>query len=288
LANLITPKIGRKWFFDGWVHCFIMTGRFFGKSTIHTRLKQYLRTATMTTLPLADVRHTRQREFLNGVKDTFPLILGAIPFGIIFGATAVLGGLTPLATVAMSLFVFAGSSQFIGANLFSANTPVPVIIVTTFIVNLRHALYSATLAPYLRGVSQKWLLPLGFWLTDETFALVARRYPQEDGSPYKHWYQLGSSVAMYSNWQVCTWIGIVAGTSLQGIANLGLDFAMVVTFMGIVVPLIITRPMFASAVTAGVVAVLANGLPNKMGLMLAAIAGIMAGVIVEQRTKAKK
>lgn len=226
-------------------------------------------------------QYTRRGEFWAGVKDTFPLVVGATPFGIIFGAVAVTGGLSPAAAVGMSVLVFAGSSQFIGAGLFAQGVGIGVIIVTTFVVNLRHALYGASLAPHVRNLSHRWLLPLGFWLTDETYAVVIRRYQQPDESPYKHWYHLGSSVFMYTNWQFWTLVGVVAGQQFQGLAALGLDFAMVVTFIGIVVPLIVTRPMLACTVVAGIVAVLANGLPNKLGLMLAALAGIAAGMLIE-------
>lgn len=230
---------------------------------------------------------SRQQEFTNGAKDTLPLIVGAIPFGIIFGVLSVTSGLSAQATLAMSLMVFAGSAQFIAVGLVAQGTGLGIIILTTFIVNLRHALYSASLAPYMKYLSQKWLLPLGFWLTDETYAVVIRRYPQEDHSLYKHWYHLGSAVLMYANWQLCTVIGIVAGQGLQGLDQLGLDFAMAVTFIGIVIPLIINRPMLICALTSGVVAMLARGLPNNLGLMIAAIAGIAAGMTAEALMKSQ-
>jgi 4-azaleucine resistance transporter AzlC len=224
---------------------------------------------------------TRRAEFLAGARDTLPLVIGAIPFGIIFGALGVNSGLTPAATMAMSIFVFAGSSQFIGAGLLSNGVGIVIIVLTTFVVNLRHALYSATLAPHVKHLSQKWLLPLGFWLTDETFAIVVTRYNRDDGSPHKHWYQLGSSVIMYCNWQLCTLVGLLAGQSFQGIRDLGLDFAMVVTFIGIIVPAILTRPALVSVIVAGVVAVLAYPLENRLGLIVAALCGVAAGVLAE-------
>lgn len=224
---------------------------------------------------------SRRAELWAGARDTFPLIVGAIPFGIIFGALGVTSGLSPAATMSMSLFVFAGSAQFIAAGLVAQSVSIPFIILTTFVVNLRHALYSATLAPHVRHLSQKWLLPLGFWLTDETFAVVVTRYNRGDHSPYKHWYQLGSSIAMYGNWQLCTLIGLIAGQSFRGIENLGLDFAMIVTFIGLVVPAVQTRPILVSVVVAGVVAVLAYPLENKIGLILAALCGVIAGVAAE-------
>ena len=113
----------------------------------------------MTVIP---AQSTRRGEFVGGIKATFPLILGAIPFGIIFGAVAVNSGLTPWQAQAMSLFVFAGSAEFIAVGLIAQGLAPALIILTTFVVNLRHALYSASLAPYMKHLPQRWLVPLGF------------------------------------------------------------------------------------------------------------------------------
>lgn len=231
--------------------------------------------------------YTPRRAFLMGVRDTIPMVLGAVPFGILFGALGISAGLSTMAVIGFSLFVFAGSSQFIGANLVGQGVATPFIWLTTFIVNLRHALYAASLGPYMKHLPQRWLIPLAFWLTDETYAVVIRYY-QED-KPHPHWYHLGSSLAMYSNWNLSTWIGILAGTQLKGLAESGLDFAMVVTFIGIVVPLIVNRPMLVCALVAAVTALITNPMPNKIGLMIAAAAGIAAGVWVEfQQPKVKR
>ncbi|TVR20038.1 MAG: branched-chain amino acid ABC transporter permease [Anaerolineaceae bacterium] len=230
--------------------------------------------------------HTRRSEFFDGFKAILPLIAGAIPFGIIYGAIAVTQGLSPAATIAMSLFVFAGAAQFIAAGLIGAGAGAGLIIFTTFIVNLRHILYAASLAPYVRGLPAAWLLPLGFWLTDESYAVAIKRYNADDESgaepsPYRHWFFIGAAVSMYINWQICTLIGVVAGSTFEDSANWGLDFAMVVTFIGIVVPLVVTRPMLGAVLTAGTVALLLDGLPHKLGLMAAAFAGIAAGYVLE-------
>ena len=229
---------------------------------------------------------TRRSEFWAGVKATIPLVVGAIPFGIIFGVTAVAStngepSLSPAATIGMSAFVFAGSAQFIASGLVAEGVGLALIVITTFIVNLRHALYSASLAPYMKHLSHRWLLPLGFWLTDETYAVVIRRYTEADRSPHKHWFHLGSSLFMYTNWQLCTLIGIVAGRSIPDAQGWGLDFAMSVTFIGIIVPLIRNRPMLVAALVAGVSALVFNDMPNKMGLIVASLLGIAAGYIAE-------
>lgn len=225
---------------------------------------------------------TRRAEFLNGVKATVPLVVGSFPFGIIFGALAVSStGLTALDALGLSALVYAGSAQFIGIGLSAQGTSAAVIILTTFVINLRHALYSITLSPHMGHLPQRWLLPLAFWLTDETFVVVIQRYNQPDNAPYKHWFYLGSAVLMYTNWQLSTLVGIVAGAVIPDPLSWGLDFAMFVTFIGILVPMIRTKPVLLAVLAAGVTALLLNGLPNKLGLVSAAIIGVAVGMIAE-------
>ena len=235
--------------------------------------------------PAQAKKSSRKEEFWRGVQATLPMIVGAIPFGILFGALAINAGLSIAATLGFSLLVYAGSAQFVAAGLVAAGTGTGVIVLTTFFVNLRHALYSVSVGPYIKHLPQRWLLPLGFWLTDETFAAVIGRYRASEqeaaGGRNKHWFQLGSSIAMYSNWQLCTVIGVVAGTRLEGLKEWGLEIAIIVTFIGIVVPLIRRFPMLLCALVAGGCALLFRDLPHQLGLIVASIVGIGAGVLSE-------
>ena len=224
----------------------------------------------------------RRAEFWAGARATIPLIVGAIPFGIIFGAVAVTGGLSPAATAAMSAFVFAGSAQFAAAGLVAGGAGVLIIVFTTFVINLRHAFYGATLAPYVRHLPQRWLAPLGFLLTDETFLVVSARYRQPDGSPYRHWYYLGSAVFMYVNWQICTLIGLLAGQSIPDPARWGLDFALPVTFIGMLVSWMRSRPVVVCVLVSAVSALLLRDLPYHLALIVAPLAGIASGVLAER------
>jgi len=217
-----------------------------------------------------------------GARDSLPMLLGAAPFGVIFGTLAGPSGLSATAALAMSLCVFAGSSQFIALTLLASGTGLVVILLTTLVVNLRHALYSATLLPHVAGLRQRWRIPLAFWLTDETFAVVSLRYGEPDTSPHKHWYYLGSCLAMYSNWFLWTLAGVLLGRSIPRLEHLGLEFAMAATFTGIVVPLLRNRPMVAAALAAAAVALAGHTLPYKLGLMLAALAGVVTGVVLEK------
>ena len=226
--------------------------------------------------------------FFKGIKDTLALIVGAIPFGLIFGTLAQSSGLSFAGTMAMSALVFAGSAQFISLGMLAAGASWPMIVLTTFVVNLRHALYSATLAPYVTRLPQRWQIPLAFWLTDETFAVVVNRYAQEKAGPDIRWYHLGSSVVMYANWQLCTFLGLTIGQMLPNAAAWGLDFAMPVTFIGMVIPYLRSRPMAASVVVAGTVALIAYPLPHNLGLIIAALVGIGAGVLLEKTARKSK
>lgn len=246
-------------------------------STIHetTNAETRAKTAEMT----------RKREFLRGLRDTLPLLVGAIPFGLIFGAVATTSGMTGQTAAAMSAFVYAGSSQFIASGLVAASTGVAMIILTTLVVNLRHALYSVSLAPHVRGLPHKWLLVLGFLLTDETYFVAIRRYQEKDASSFKHWFYLGSGVSMYLTWQVSTWIGILAGRSIPNPQAWGLDFALPVTFIGMLIPGIASRSILLTVATGATGAIIFAGLPNGLGLFAAALLAVLVGVLASRYDK---
>lgn len=222
-------------------------------------------------------------EFWSGAWGILPLIVGAIPFGIIFGTLASSSGLSIAGTLGMSALVFAGSSQFIAVGMIAANTGWLLIVLTAFVVNLRHLLYAVSLLPYIKPLPQQWKVPLAFFLTDESFAIAIRRYEAKDPSPFKHWYYLGAALAMYVNWQLCTLLGITVGRLIPNAASWGLDFAMSVTFIGMIIPYLTTRPMGLAVVISALVSLVAAPLPHKLGLMVAAIAGIAAGVWSDRR-----
>ena len=228
---------------------------------------------------------SRSQEFLHGCRDILPLIVGAIPFGIIFGTLAIGAGLSGWQAMGMSVLVFAGSAQFIAITLITGGVGAAVVLLTTFVVNLRHALYSASMQPFVRHLPSRWRVPLAFWLTDEAFAVIQHRYARDDSSPNKHWFFLGAALTMYLSWQLATLAGIAFGQAVPNVASWGLDFAMIATFIGIAVPMMRTRPQVASALVAAVVALLTWELPYKLGLIAAALAGIVVGVWLERRAE---
>jgi 4-azaleucine resistance transporter AzlC len=222
---------------------------------------------------------TRSREFAAGARDTIPMMIGAAPFGVIFGTLVTSGPLALWHGQFMSLAVFAGSAQFIALGLIASHASFVGIWATTLIVNLRHVLYSATLAPYVAHLPLRWRLVLGAVLTDEVFAVAwahfRRHRPGDDISP---WHFLGSGLAMYVNWQIWTAAGLLFGAAFPGLQSLGLDFAMVATFIAIVVPQLVAVRFVAAAVTAGALAFFWQAWPYKLGLLGAVLAGVAVGV----------
>ena len=221
-------------------------------------------------------------EFLQGAKATIPMIIGAIPFGIIFGTLAESSGLSIWGAMAMSLFVYAGSSQFIALGLLATGVGPIIIIATTLVVNLRHLLYATALVDKISHLSHGWRALLAFGLTDESFAVVNGRYLGHTDTARAHWFFLGSIVAMYSNWQLCTWLGIGLGELFPDMTNWGLDFAMSVTFLGIVIPYLRNKPMWLAVISAAAFAMILRDLPHQLGLVIAALSGVCIGYASQQ------
>ncbi|MDK2981624.1 MAG: hypothetical protein PWQ55_1971 [Chloroflexota bacterium] len=223
----------------------------------------------------------KRTEFLSGLRDIVPILLGVAPFGMIYGVLAKGAGLSDLDAQAMSSVVFAGSSQFMLVQLLNAGVPTIMMILTGFVINLRHALYSASLAPYTRPLSPLWKMLLSYVLVDEAFALVVMHYKQPNDNGYRHWYYLGAGLTLWTTWQLSTAAGIFLGTQVP--ASWGLDFTLALTFIALTVPAIDDRPSLLAAVSAGVTALLARNLPYKLGLLAAAFVGILVGLWSEKK-----
>lgn len=226
------------------------------------------------------------KNFWAGVQAEIPLLLGVFPFGLIYGASALSAGLSPAASQMMSSIVFAGSAQVITAQLVREAAPGLVIVLTIAVVNLRHVLYSASLAPYVAALPTRWKVLLSYLLTDEAYAPSILKYEKEGITPYAHWFWLGAGFALWFTWQIATALGVFLSSGLQRAAisnSWPLDFALPLTFIAMVVPVLKNRAAIAAALSAGAIALLAYSLPYKLGLILAALVGILVGTILEQK-----
>lgn len=228
----------------------------------------------------------QSKQFWAGARAEIPLLIGVIPFGLIYGALALNAGLSPVAAQMMSSIVFAGSAQFITAQLVHEATPGLVIVLTIAVVNLRHILYSASLAPYVASLPTRWKAILSYLLTDEAYAPTILHYERDGVTPHIHWVWLGAGCTLWVFWQISTAVGIFLGTALPEAWSL--DFALPLTFIAMLMPVLRDQPAIAAAVSAGLVALLTFSLPYRLGLILAALVGILIGTLLERRKSPMK
>ena len=204
------------------------------------------------------------------------MVLAAMPFGILFGMLAPTNGIEAWVAVAFSALVFAGASQYVAIGLLATGTPAALIVLTTFIVNLRHLLYALGMLIPMRHLPRKTKVGLSFFLTDESFVVFNQKLqqglPEADRLPY----YLGSVAFMYGNWQVCTWIGLWTGSSLTGIESLGLEFAMVTAFLAMLAPMFKHKKAIVSAMIAFIVAWFTKDWPYKTGIVFTVV--LAAGI----------
>jgi 4-azaleucine resistance transporter AzlC len=243
--------------------------------------------ADLTPAPTSPPEPSRWREFVAGCRDEAPILLGVAPFGMIYGVLALGAGLDPGTSQAMSSVVFAGSAQFISTQLIRDGVPAAVLVATVFVVNLRHALYSASLAGELKHLPARWKGLLAYLLTDEAYAVIQARITRDAAggaapAPLRHWYFLGAGLTLWASWQASTAAGIFLGAQVP--AGWSLDFTLALTFIALVFPALKDRASLAASLTGGLLAVAAVGLPYKLGLMVAALCGIVAGLVVEARS----
>ncbi len=226
----------------------------------------------------------RAAEFRAGVLALAPMLLGVVPFGLIYGVLATSAGMPAWLAVAMSAVVFGGASQMILVQLWAGGAPALVIAATVSMVNLRHALYSASIAPALAHLPRRWKWLIAYLLTDEAFAAMNRRVasarPGAEEAACRHWYFLGAGVALWTSWQTSTIVGVLLGKQVP--TALPLDFFLPLTFIAIVVPSLRTRAQLAAALAGAALAVAWTSWPHKLGLMGAACVGIAVGAIVER------
>jgi 4-azaleucine resistance transporter AzlC len=216
-----------------------------------------------------------------GLRDQAPGVAGIVPFGLITGAAASAAGLDPALSIAMSILVFAGSAQLVAIQLMSEHAPAALIVLAALVVNLRMVMYSAAVAPYFARLSLRWKALIAYLLTDHAFALVLARFPAGDTTPHKEWYYLGAGSIMWVVWQITLVIGVFVGVQVP--ASWSLDFAIPLIFIALVAPALQTRAQLIAAIAAATASVFTASMPLKTGLMIAALLGVVAGMLAERR-----
>ncbi len=219
-------------------------------------------------------------EFLAGIKDLLPSTPGIVMFSVVVGVAAAGAGVSVMAAAMMGLLVFAGSAQLVAFQMVAAGVPVPVILFSVLIINLRLVMYSMSVAPHFRYLPLKWKALLAHMLTDQVYAFTVLHFESRPDSRHKHWYTLGAGLTLGVPWVIAGVAGFLLGASIP--RSWSLDFTLALTFIGLVAPAVKDRGTLAAALTAGVVVVAAVALPMRLGLITAALAGMAAGAWVER------
>jgi len=224
---------------------------------------------------------TTKRAFLRGIRDGLPFILVVFPFATLFGVVATETGLSALQTFIFSIAVIAGAAQFAAVQLMADNAPVLIVVATALAVNLRMAMYSASIAPYLRGVPFWKRAAMSYILVDQSYAVGLTKFETEPdmSPPERVAYFTGTMMINMPLWYGGTLVGALVGSRIP--PEYALDFAVPITFLALVGPMLKTAAHVMAALTSVVMALLLGFVPYDLGLILAAMAAMIVGAQVE-------
>ncbi len=243
----------------------------------------------------------RREAFVAGLRAVLPALVATGTWGLVTGVAMVKIGLSQFEALGMTLLVFAGSAQLAALPLIAADAPVWVVLLTATVVNLRFVIFSAGLYPYFARYTLGRRLLLGYVTSDVGFAICLQRWTaaraQADVQAAHHaveradgddddlaatrrvWFFLGIAGGNWLSWQTMSIIGIFLAGQVPG--AWGLEFAAILALIALTVPMVVGTPSVIGALVAGAVAVLGSGLPLKLGLVAAVIAGISAAMAAE-------
>jgi len=226
-------------------------------------------------------RPTTKSVFWHGLRDGAPFILVLVPFSTLFGVVASEAGLNVIEALTFSVMVLAGAAQFAALQLLAEDAPTFIAIITALAVNLRMAMYSAALTPYL-GAAPLWQRAIAaYFVVDQTYACSVVEYEKHTDWDMAHRlaYFFGVAAPVVPFWYGCTMAGAWLGTAIPD--SLALDFAIPITFLAIITPMLRTPAHVAAAIVAVVMSLIFAFLPYSLGVLVAGFAGMITGAQVE-------
>lgn len=222
---------------------------------------------------------TRQKSSISAISPALPVVMGYLPIGFAYGVLAINAGLNVFETVAMSVAVYAGSAQLMAVSLIAQGINPFSIIATTFIVNLRHLLMSASLSPHMESWKKSQVAAFCFELTDESFGVHSLRFERGETDPGS---SMGINLTCQLAWVTGTLVGALAGGLIQDVRPFALDYALPAMFIALLVLQIRTRlhlivGIFSALLSLG----LWMGHITQWNVILAAVLGATLGAGVE-------
>ncbi len=216
-------------------------------------------------------------DFLAGVRDMTPPLIGLLPFGLVCGVAAQALGASVWGALGLSAFVFSGAAQIAAAQLLADQAPIAVIVLTCFVLGLRFTMYSAAMAPHLKPLPHRWRNALAFLLTDQAFAASIRRFRDSGDTRNGASYFLGTGVLLWITWQASNLTGYWLGNVLP--AAWSLEFVVPLCFLALLVPALEDRSTRIAALASGVAVVALDALPMRLSVICAGLIGIAAGLL---------
>jgi predicted branched-subunit amino acid permease len=231
---------------------------------------------------------TAMSAFWRGARDALPFTLVVGPFALVFGVVATEAGLDVVETFAFSFFVIAGASQFAALQQMSENAPTIIVVLTALAVNLRMAMYSASLLPWL-GAAPLWQRAVIAYLNvDQTYAQSIAAYERHPAMPLSErlGYFFGLAAPVAPTWYVMTLVGALAGQQIP--PEFALDFAVPIAFIAVIAPMLRTLAHLAAAFTSILGTLALAPLPYNSGLLVAAVLAMAAGAQTELWTERRR
>ncbi len=223
---------------------------------------------------------SRLSMFMSGVKSLPPILLGVFPFGLVVGVTAGEAGYDVWQIALQSATMFSGTAQITFIHLRELGSPAWVAVVSTVIVNVRLLLYGFSIAPYWQELPKGWRLAMGFFLTDQAYAISLKEYRQETFSVAKKiWCFFGFSLIFYMLWIISTMLGNLLGVFIP--LSWEINFALPLVFLTLLIAILRKRSQIISAMVAGLCALLLHDLPHNLGFLMAVFLGIVVGVLLD-------
>ena len=222
---------------------------------------------------------TFRTDFVAGAKAISPLLPPGATVGLVTGVAAASTGLSLLQGLSMSVILHSATVMLTAVSLLQSGAPEIVLIVAPLIVGVRFMLLSVSIAPYLKRVEprSKWFMAYFLWTP--TYALSIERYEAEPQTD-KRGYFLGAAIPLWLTFQSALVVGLVFGTRVPARWHLG--YVIPLAFIGLLMRMINGRASKATAIAAGVTAVIASALPLNVGIVISALVGTAVGVLVTE------
>lgn len=220
--------------------------------------------------------------FWQGFRDGAPFVVVIIPFGMVFGVVGTEAGLSLAQVLGFSFMVIAGAAQFTAVQLMTEEAPTFIVLLTSLAVNLRMAMYSASLAPYLGGAPFWKRGLMAYAMVDQSYAVSVLKYETTPAmtTAQRSAYFFGSAAPLVIPWYLATWAGAAIGTAIP--PGIPIDFAVPITFLALITPMLRTRAHWVAAIVSVVLALVLRGLPYNLGLLIAALCAMAAGAALEK------